>query len=208
MDHAGETGDPFEIEAGAETDDGVLEAIVVDDEDDAELEQEIELEPEIEVDLEDDLAALEALEDADALAAGEVDDVEDLVPDDADVTIEQRDESRQRHPAGAAALAKRVAMDRSARIAVGSLVLVAMMFLFVFPTRSYLAQQRQVRDARHSVQVLRAQNSQLAREAKRLRTPSEIERLARSQFNMVFEGEEAYNVVPPQGSATTTTTTP
>jgi cell division protein FtsL len=96
-------------------------------------------------------------------------------------------------------------MDRPARISVVSLVLVAMMFLFVFPTRSYLAQQRQVRNARHAVSVLHAQNAQLATEAKRLQTPEEIERLARSQFNMVFPGEQAYNVVPPRGVATTTT---
>jgi cell division protein FtsB len=74
----------------------------------------------------------------------------------------------------------------------------------VFPTRSYLAQQRQVRDARHSVQVLREQNAKLAREAQRLQTDREIENLARSQFNMVLPGEEAYNVVPPEGSPTTT----
>jgi cell division protein FtsL len=121
---------------------------------------------------------------------------------------EERAEVSERHPAGAAALARRVAMDRPARISVASLVFVAMMFLFVFPTRSYLAQQRQVQTARHSVEVLRAQNAQLAREAKRLQTPAEIERLARSQFNMVFPGEQAYNVVPPQGVASTTTTAP
>jgi cell division protein FtsB len=126
---------------------------------------------------------------------------------DAEISesVEQREVARYRHPAAAAALAKRVAMDRSARIAVASLVLVAFLFLFVFPTRSYLAQQRQVRDARHSVQVLREQNEKLSGEAKRLQTDKEIEKLARSQFNMVFDGEEAYNVVPPDGSPTTTT---
>ena len=127
--------------------------------------------------------------------------------DELDDTVdEERADARDRHPAGAAALARRVAMDRPARIAVASLVFVAMMFLFVFPTRSYLAQQRQVRDARHSVAVLKSQNARLASEAQRLQTPSEIERLARAQFNMVFPGEDAYNVVPPRGTATTTTT--
>ena len=128
------------------------------------------------------------------------------VGENEDAIEDTRSEARDRHPAGAAAIARRVAMDMPARITVVSLVFVAMMFLFVFPTRSYLAQQRQVNDARHSVQVLRAQNAQLAREAQRLQTPAEIERLARSQFNMVFPGEQAYNVVPPQGVATTTTT--
>jgi cell division protein FtsL len=134
------------------------------------------------------------------------DDAPPATPDE--LVAEERDDARERHPAGAAAIARRVVMDRQARIAVASLVFVAMMFLFVFPTRSYLAQQRQVRDARHSVAVLRQQNAQLAAEAKRLQTPAEIERLARSQFNMVFPGEQAYNVVPPRGVATTTTATP
>jgi cell division protein FtsB len=49
------------------------------------------------------------------------------------------------------------------------------------------------------------QNEKLAREAQSLQTPSEIQKLARSQFNMVLPGEEAYNVVPPDGSPTTTT---
>ena len=39
-------------------------------------------------------------------------------------------------------------------------------------------------------------------------TRSEIQKLARSQFNMVFEGEEAYTIVPPEGAPTTTTTSP
>jgi len=136
-------------------------------------------------------------------------DFDDASLEDADGQVdEERADARERHPAAAAALARRVAMDRPARISVASLVFVAMMFLFVFPTRSYLAQQRQVRSARHAVAVLHAQNEQLAREAKRLQTPAEIERLARSQFNMVFPGEQAYNVVPPRGVASTTTTTP
>ncbi len=146
---------------------------------------------------------------SDEIEHDEVDEVDEVdVRDETEVRDEGVVESRERHPAGAAALAKRVAMDRPTRIGVASLVFVALMFVFVFPTRSYLAQQRQVREARNSVQVLRAQNAKLAREAKRLQTNSEIERLARSQFNMVFPGEEAYSVVPPNGSATTTTTVP
>ena len=104
--------------------------------------------------------------------------------------------------------ARRIAWAPRTRIAVVSLALVAMMFLFVFPTRSYLAQQRQVGRARHAVEVLKAQNEELERQANRLKTPSEIERLAREQFNMVRPGEVAYNVVQtPAGSSPTTTTT-
>lgn len=90
------------------------------------------------------------------------------------------------------------------RVAVSSLALIAMMFVFVFPTRSYFAQRRQVGHARHAVAVLQAQNEQLAREAKQLQTPAEIERLAREQFNMVLPGEQAYNVVSPVHATPTT----
>jgi cell division protein FtsB len=94
------------------------------------------------------------------------------------------------------------------RVGVASLALVAMMFLFVFPTRSYLAQKRQVSRAAHAVEVLQAQNEVLARQATRLKTRSEIERLAREQFNMVRPGEQAYNVIgAPAGPGDTTTTT-
>ena len=123
-----------------------------------------------------------------------------------DEAEDERIDARERHPASAAAIARRVAMDGPARITVASLVFVAMMFLFVFPTRAYLGQRRQVNAARHAYEDLRAQNDQLGREAQRLQTDAEIERLARSQFNMVFPGEQAYNVVPLAGTATTTTT--
>jgi len=103
--------------------------------------------------------------------------------------------------------ARRIAWAPRTRVAVASLALVAMMFLFVFPTRSYIAQKRQVGRAAHAVKVLEAQNEVLARQARRLETRSEIERLAREQFNMVRPGEQAYNVVEPPGSTDDTTTT-
>ena len=204
MDHTGETGETGDQLDGEDElvlePDVELEAVLVDDE--AMTDDGVVI---------DDVDATAAL-DAEAAAAEDA-AVEDSDSDDADESEGDESEgdeaepaaARHRHPAAAAALAKRVAMDRSARIAVGSLVAVAMMFLFVFPTRSYIAQQGQVRDARNSVQVLRAQNEKLARDAQRLQTPSEIQKLARSQFNMVFPGEEAYNVVPPDGAPTTTT---
>jgi cell division protein FtsB len=210
MDHTGETGDEIEIEAvelGTEIepvdDEIAIEAELVDDDDDEDAEVDevedvqVDSEPTVAVG-DDDVENFDDDEEESELVDSGVHASDDAVDD-------QRVGARYRHPAAAAALAKRVAMDRSARIAVGSLVLVAFLFLFVFPTRSYVAQQRQVNDARHSVQVLREQNAKLAREAQRLQTDREIEKLARSQFNMVFEGEEAYNVVPPNGSPTTTT---
>ena len=93
---------------------------------------------------------------------------------------------------------RRVRWEHPTRIAVASLSFIAIMFLFVFPTRSYLAQQRQVRAARRAVAVLQQQNKELSHEQRLLETKSEIERLARVQFDMVFPGEQAYNIVPLQ----------
>ena len=98
-----------------------------------------------------------------------------------------------------------------ARIALIGLALVAILFVFVFPTRSYLAQRHQVAGAERDVSVLQQQNAKLQQEARQLQSPSEVERMAREQFHMVFPGEQAYTVTPlptPTTTATTTTTVP
>jgi cell division protein FtsB len=87
-------------------------------------------------------------------------------------------------------------MARPARVALLALLVVAILFLFVFPTRSYLAQRRAVQDARHDVEVIQEQNARLEEEAARLQTEEEIERLAREQFHYVHPGERAFAVQP------------
>jgi cell division protein FtsL len=93
-----------------------------------------------------------------------------------------------------------------ARIAIGSLVVVAILFLFVFPTRSFLAQRSQISGAQHDLDVLRTQNARLQKEAARLQTDAEIERIAREEYGMVRPGERAFVVIP--APPTTTTTAP
>jgi cell division protein FtsB len=117
--------------------------------------------------------------------------------------LEVEPEAEEREPSP-----RRANWEHPTRIAVASLAVIAIMFLFVFPTRAYLAQQRQVRTARHAVEVLKHDNKVLGEEARQLQTPSEIERLARAQFNMVLPGEQAYNVVPPARLVTRNTTAP
>jgi cell division protein FtsB len=95
-----------------------------------------------------------------------------------------------------------------ARLALVALALVGILFVFVFPTRSYLAQRRQVSTAQHNVDVLRQQNDQLQTKALELQQPAEQERMAREQFHFVFPGEQVYDIVPgdstPSGTSTTT----
>ena len=96
-----------------------------------------------------------------------------------------------------------------ARLALAALAFVAILFVFVFPTRSYLAQRRQVSTAQHDVDVLREQNDKLQALATHLQSRSAIERMAREQFHYVKPGEQVYDVVPgaatPPGTSTTTT---
>jgi cell division protein FtsB len=91
------------------------------------------------------------------------------------------------------------------RVALIALGVAAILFVFVFPTRSYLAQRRQVGAAAHDVAVLREQNKKLQIAAERLQSPDEIERVAREQFNMVNPGEQVYKVLPAPAPSTTTT---
>jgi cell division protein FtsB len=93
-------------------------------------------------------------------------------------------------------------------LALAALALVAILFVFVFPTRSYLAQRHQVSSAQHDVDVLRDQNDKLQAKAAQLQTRAMIERMAREQFHLVYPGEQPYDVVPgaatPSGTSTTT----
>lgn len=94
-----------------------------------------------------------------------------------------------------------------ARIALAALALVAILFVFVFPTRSYLAQRRHVATARHDVDVLREQNDKLQALAAQRQTPAAIERMAREQFHYVKPGEQVWNIVPVESTSPSTTTT-
>jgi len=90
------------------------------------------------------------------------------------------------------------------RVALGVVVLVGLLFVFVFPTRTWLEQQRQTRDVEEQIGLLQAENEKLEEEQERLRSDEAVERLARERFNLVNPGEQAYVIVP----APTTTTTP
>ena len=79
---------------------------------------------------------------------------------------------------------------------VASVVLVGILFLFVFPTRTYLGQRQELDAAERRAEILSKENAELAARVKRLNTDAEIERLAREQYNLVRPGEEAYAILP------------
>lgn len=87
-------------------------------------------------------------------------------------------------------------MSSKARIVVASVIFIGILFGAVYPTRTYLTQQRELKAAHHKLEIFKQQNGRLEDEAKRLESDEEIERIARARFNLVKPGEEAYAIVP------------
>ncbi|MGH9118396.1 MAG: FtsB family cell division protein [Acidimicrobiales bacterium] len=79
----------------------------------------------------------------------------------------------------------------------GAVVVIAVLFVGVFPTRTFLAQRSAVARAEEQLRVLTAENERLDDRVDALNTPDEIERLAREQFELVRPGEQPYVVLPP-----------
>ena len=79
---------------------------------------------------------------------------------------------------------------------VAAVLTVGVLFVAVFPTRTWLAQRQELVATGQKVAVLSAQNAEMAARVKRLNTDTEIERLARQDYNLVRPGEEAYAILP------------
>ncbi len=87
-----------------------------------------------------------------------------------------------------------------------ALLVAAVHFAGVFPTRTYLAQRAALSTAEQKLDVLSEQNKALEDRVELLRSDTEIERLARERYNLVRPGEEAYAVLPPTEASTPSTT--
>src|SRR4051794_10500182 len=88
------------------------------------------------------------------------------------------------------------------------MVLVGVLFVAVFPTRTWLAQRHESAAATQELRVLDGENSKLTSRVQALQSDAEIERLAREQYNLVKPGEEAYALLPGQAPATPPATAP
>ncbi len=86
-------------------------------------------------------------------------------------------------------------------LVVGSIALAAGLFLFVLPSRTYLAQRHSLAAAQTRLQVFTAQNAKLAVDAQKLLTDAEIERLARQRYGLVMPGEKAFVITTAPGPA-------
>lgn len=87
-------------------------------------------------------------------------------------------------------------MRRRGWAVVVALVVVGVLFVAVFPTRTWLGQRRDLEATERRLQVLSRENAELAGRVQLLNTDAEIERLAREQYNLVRPGEEAYAILP------------
>ena len=87
-------------------------------------------------------------------------------------------------------------MRRSVWPLLVALVVVGVLFLLVFPARTYVAQRRSLAAAEHRLHVLSAENRALDQRVTKLQDDSEIERIAREQYGLVRPGEEAYAILP------------
>jgi hypothetical protein len=77
-----------------------------------------------------------------------------------------------------------------------SVTLIGLLFIGVYPTRTYLSQRASLSRAEHQLDVLETENAKLDERVKALDTDAEIERIAREPYNYVLPGEEAYAILP------------
>lgn len=78
----------------------------------------------------------------------------------------------------------------------------------IFPFRQILAQRRQVDLAAEQLEVLQEENARLEAEAAALKTPTEIERIARQDFGLVQAGDTSFVIVEPPPRTTVATMAP
>lgn len=100
--------------------------------------------------------------------------------------------------------AQKIFNARFRRFAFVMLMISGLYLLGVSPVRSYLEQRSQMEHYEHKARTLKEANAQLEQRAALLQSDAEVERLARTHYELVPKGREAYAVMP----ASSTTTVP
>lgn len=77
---------------------------------------------------------------------------------------------------------------------VGSIAVVAVLLLLVFPTQQYLGQRDNIDDARETLAALRAETAALDEQVRSMDDPVVVERLAREQLSLTHPGEQLYRL--------------
>jgi cell division protein FtsB len=81
-------------------------------------------------------------------------------------------------------------------LAAGLVVTIAVLAVYVFPTRTWLDQRAAIDDTSAELDQLEAERDALEARLDELDSDAEIELIARSQYGLVKPGEEAYAVLP------------
>ena len=86
-----------------------------------------------------------------------------------------------------------------------AVVLAAVALVAWFPATSLLHERQALAATTGQVRRLTQQDRALAREEQRLQSPAEVARIAREQYQLVAPGQQAYQVLPPNGAAGSST---
>jgi cell division protein FtsB len=90
-------------------------------------------------------------------------------------------------------------------VTIGGLALIGLLFAFVFPIRTYLAQRGQISSASAHLAQLQRDTRQVEAQSRQLRGDAAVERIAREEYGLVRPGETPYVLVPAASSPTTPT---
>jgi len=94
-----------------------------------------------------------------------------------------------------------ISYRRSLLALLASAVIAAVILVAWFPAGALIDQRRTVTSAAATLSQLKQEDRALSAESKNLSTSTEIARIARQQFQLVPLGEQAYQVLPPAGTA-------
>jgi cell division protein FtsL len=83
----------------------------------------------------------------------------------------------------------------------GAIVVSAVALFAWFPAGNLLTQRSTLANTQSQLATLHQQDAALAQEKKNLSDSGEIGRIARQQYQLVNPGQQAYEVLPPSGSA-------
>ena len=95
------------------------------------------------------------------------------------------------------------AVARAAAWVTAIVVVIVVMGVFMFPTRTWLQQRHQLAQTAQEVRLLDQQNAALTAQAAKLQTDAEVERLARQKYELVRPGDEVFAIGPAPTPPTT-----
>jgi cell division protein FtsB len=81
-------------------------------------------------------------------------------------------------------------------LAAAAVLTIAVLAVYVFPTRTWLDQRDALAETSLELRELEAERAALEQRVAELDSDDQIEEIARSQYGLVLPGEEAYAVLP------------